>query len=101
MQAMQKAAEMPAMVMMPKAALEEITAGIDELKALIRGKAMQEAQSQWIESEDARKLLGISPKTWQEYRNARLLPFSQFGRKIYVQKSALDAFLESHLVGKQ
>ena len=98
---MQKAAEMPAMVMMPKAALEEITNGIDELKALIRGKAMQEAQSQWIESEDARKLLSVSPKTWQEYRNARLLPFSQFGRKIYVQKSALDASLESHLVGKK
>ncbi|MBJ2197639.1 DNA-binding protein [Muribaculaceae bacterium Isolate-113 (HZI)] len=44
------------------------------------------------------KLLGISPKTWQNYRDQRLIPFSQIGRKIYVNRADLDAFLRQHRI---
>ena len=100
MQKMQQAAEMPAMVLMPKAALDKITNSLEEVKDLILGKARQEVQAEWIESEEARKLLGVSLKTWQTYRDAKAIPFSQFGRKIYVKRADLDAFLESHKVGR-
>ena len=56
------------------------------------------SSSEWIESEAARKLLGISPKTWQNYRGQRLIPFSQIGRKIYVNRADLDSFLRSHRI---
>jgi len=100
MQTMQQTAEMPAMVLMPKAALDNITNSLQEVKDLILGKARQEVQAEWIESEEARKMLGVSPKTWQAYRDAKAIPFSQFGRKIYVKRADLDAFLESHKVGR-
>lgn len=87
-------------VLLPKSALEAIASSLAELKELVKGKAQEEAQSRWIESEEARKMLGVSPKTWQTYRDTRALPFSQFGRKIYVKQSDLDAFLESHKVKK-
>ena len=87
-----------AFVLLPKSELDEITSSLDELKELVKGKAQQEALGRWIESEEARKILGVSPKTWQTYRDTRALPFSQFGRKIYVKQADLDAFLESHKI---
>ena len=57
-----------------------------------------DANCEWIESEAARKLLGISPKTWQNYRDQRLIPFSQIGRKIYVNRADLDTFLRQREV---
>lgn len=89
-----------AMVVLPKSALEELKASISDLKEMIQGKALQEVSSQWVESEEARKILGVSPKTWQTYRDSRALPFSQFGRKIYVRRADIEAFLESHMIGK-
>lgn len=94
----QSEVEQHTFVMLPKAALEAITSSLDEVKALIKGKAQQEAKARWIESEEARKILGVSQKTWQTYRDTRALPFSQFGRKIYVKQEDLDAFLESHMI---
>ena len=86
-------------VMLPKKELDAITRGLDEVKELIKGKAKAEAAGRWIESEEARKILGVSQKTWQTYRDSRAIPFSQFGRKIYVKQADLDAFLESHRIG--
>ena len=91
-------AQQPTFVMLPKAELDAITSSLAEMKALIKGKAQEEAKARWIESEEARKMLGVSPKTWQTYRDNRALPFSQFGRKIYVKQADLDAFLESHTI---
>lgn len=54
-----------------------------------------------IESEAARKLPGISPKTWQNYRDQRLFPFSQIGRKIYVNRADLEAFLRKHRISQR
>ena len=87
-----------AFVLLPKSELDAITNLLSELKALVLGKAKEEAQGRWIESEEARKILGVSQKTWQTYRDSRAIPFSQFGRKIYVKQADLDAFLEAHRI---
>jgi len=55
----------------------------DNNKAILKGKE-EEINEQWIESPQVPKLLKISPKTWQNYRDKKVIPFSQFGRKIYV-----------------
>ena len=86
------------MVLLPKSALDEIQASLKEMKALILSKAREEVQSEWIESEDARKLLAVSSKTWQNYRDSKAIPFSQFGRKIYVKRADIEAFLQSHYI---
>lgn len=87
-----------AMVVLPKSALDELKSSISDLKEMIMGKALEEVSSQWVESEEARKILGVSPKTWQTYRDSRALPFSQFGRKIYVRRADIETFLESHMI---
>ncbi|MBD5232255.1 MAG: helix-turn-helix domain-containing protein [Bacteroidales bacterium] len=54
----------------------------------------------WLESEEARKLPGISPKTWQNYRDQRLIPFSQINRKNYVNQADIDNFLLWYRIGE-
>ena len=68
---------------------------------LITRRNADDSSSEWIESEAARKLLGISPKTWQNYRDKRIIPFSQIGRKIYVNRADLDAFLRKHRIASR
>ena len=37
----------------------------------------------WLSSDDVCRILRISKRTLQNYRDNRILPFSQVGRKIY------------------
>lgn len=82
----------------PEDFLKEVMNGITEIKAMIQGDAKEQADNEWLESSEARKMLGVSPKTWQTYRDTRVLPFSQFGRKIYVKRSDIEKFLNDHMV---
>lgn len=92
------AAESLAMVVLSKTAWEGLTSEIREVRNLLQKKMEDEVNNQWIESTQARKMLGVSPKTWQTYRDERRIPFSQFGRKIYVKRADLEAFMESHYI---
>jgi excisionase family DNA binding protein len=80
--------------------LQNIEAAIQEIKAAIFSSKEEEIQSQWLESEEARKQLNVSKKTWQQYRNRKALPFSQFGRKIYVKRADIEAFLQRNIIHK-
>ena len=71
---------------------------IQSLKQLIEKQNLQ--SNQWLSSEEVPEYLGVSRKTWQNYRDKKLLPFSQIGRKIWVLRSDLDAFIEKGLIGK-
>lgn len=89
------------MVVLPKTEWETIKNAVNEMKALLEGKASFEAGEEWIESTKARKMLGVSPKTWQTYRDNRLISFAQFGRKIMVKKADLQAFLNAHYISRK
>lgn len=68
------------------------------METLLQKKNEEEVSNQWIESAQVRKMLGISAKTWQTYRDERRIPFSQFGRKIYVKQSDLESFMQEHYI---
>lgn len=84
-------------VMVPQEVWENVVSGINELKQALSEKPSSTAD-EWIESNAARKQLGICQKTWQTYRDRRLIPFSQFGHKIYMKRSDLNAFMENHYI---
>lgn len=89
-----------AMVMLPQSVWEGVAADLKELKEFVKVKAA-ERECEWIESNQARKMLGVSPKTWQTYRDKRIIPFAQFGRKIMVRKADLEAFLREHFISSE
>ena len=89
------------MVMLPQTEWEGVKLDLQELKELVREKSNEELNSQWIESAEARKLLGVSPKTWQHYRDTRIIPFIQVGRKIYVKRADLNKFMQDHYINSK
>lgn len=86
------------MIMVPEEEWRNLLDTLEQIIDLITRRNTDDSSSEWIESEAARKLLGISPKTWQNYRDQRLIPFSQIGRKIYVNRADLDTFLRKHRI---
>lgn len=66
----------------------------DEVVSL-RNKSIEDS---WLTSLQVQKILGISQKTWQSYRDRRLIRFSQIGNKIFVKVEWLNEFLESHSI---
>ena len=86
------------MIMVPEEEWRNLHDTLEQIIDLITRRNADDSSSEWIESEAARKLLGISPKTWQNYRDQRLIPFSQIGRKIYVNRADLDTFLCKHRI---
>lgn len=87
-----------AMVVLPQSAWEGLTEEVKAVKNLLQQQSEEAVSNQWIESTKARLMLGVSPKTWQNYRDKRVIKFSQFGRKIFVKRVDLDAFMESHSI---
>ena len=50
----------------------------------------------YLTGEEVCKLLRLSPRTLQEYRNAGILPFYKVGGKILYKQSDIQAMLERH-----
>ena len=86
------------MLVVPREEWQSLHDKLDRLTELVERNQSTASSADWLESEDARKILGVSPKTWQNYRDQRLIPFSQIGRKIYVNRADLDAFLRKHRI---
>ena len=80
----------------PEEEWRNLHATLEQIIDLITRRNADDLGHEWIESETARKILGVSPKTWQNYRDQRLIPFSQLGRKLYVHRADLDPFLRKH-----
>ena len=88
----------PPVVVLPESEWKGIKDLLLEVKDTLQTKSDTEINSQWIESNEARKMLGVSAKTWQDYRDKRVIPFSQFGRKIYVRRADIEAFMQQHYI---
>lgn len=86
------------LTVVPSDFLSRLEQELTEVKNLLRQKSEQEVSDQWIESVKIPKLLGISRKTWQTYRDKRLIPFSQIGSKIYVKHADLEQFMNAHYI---
>lgn len=65
---------------------------------IMNNESSKSEKDEWITGSEARRLLNVCPKTWQTYRDERRIPFSQFGRKIYVKRSDLNVFMEKNKI---
>ena len=63
------------MVMIPQEEWQLLNDKLDRLAEMIENRNTTDRDAEWLESEAARKLLGVSPKTWQNYRDQRVIPF--------------------------
>lgn len=88
------------LVALPAEVWQEMLNKQDRLESLILNRNREDVLGEWIESEEARQMLGVCPRTWQNLRDNRTIPFSQFGRKIWVRRSDVEKFMKSNLIKK-
>ncbi|WP_207435380.1 helix-turn-helix domain-containing protein [Sabulibacter ruber] len=50
----------------------------------------------WLDNDEAQKLLKVSKRTLQNWRDMGIIAFSQVGHKIYYRRSDVDAMLLKH-----
>jgi hypothetical protein len=88
------------MVLVDQSELEKLNERLSNLEKLLVAvtKKKVEDEFQWIESTKVPALLGVSRKTWQTYRDKRIIPYSQFGSKIHVRLSDLNDFMERNKI---
>jgi hypothetical protein len=86
------------MVVIPQSELESLKNELREIKSLVMQSKEEAFMKRWVESEDARKQFGVCGRTWQAMRDKRVIPFTQFGRKIYFRQSDIEAFMEKNIV---
>ncbi|MFH0895695.1 MAG: helix-turn-helix domain-containing protein [Bacteroidota bacterium] len=75
----------------------QITKRLDSLESYFKHVARQQPLSEaWLDIEEACRLLKVSKRTLQSYRDEGILSYSQIGGKIYFSASAIEEHLKSH-----
>ena len=74
---------------------KEFMRQIDEIKVAIQ-KLSRDDQHEWLDIDSTCRMLHISKRTCQKYRDDGILPYSQRGHKIYFKKADLLKHLEDH-----
>lgn len=83
----------------PQTVLDEFVRGAKAVKELCESHFQRnKTDREWLSSEEVRETLGVSAKIWQKYRDGGRIPFSQFGGRIYVKRSDLGGFTNSHCI---
>lgn len=80
--------------------LHELMKKIDQLNerlgALEHVKMNPEVPFGWIDTADMMKMLKVSLRTLQGYRDDGIIPFSKLAGKIFFKKSDVEAILEKN-----
>lgn len=85
-------------IVMEESKVSQLFDDLAEIKKAIKNQKEESLVNNWIQSETARKTLGVCRKTWQDYRDKKIIPFSQFGRKIYIKKADLESFMMKNYI---
>lgn len=72
---------------------KQLLKDLKEIKEEVKQNRVENLQNIWLSSQQVQKILGISQKTWQSYRDRKMIQFTQVGQKIYVRASWLEEFL--------
>lgn len=82
-------------------AFKEIQTNLRKISSELEKGKIKSIEDTWLSSKQVQKILGISQKTWQTYRDKKMIKFSQVGQKIYVKYTWLDEFLQSYLISSK
>lgn len=74
--------------------LEKIRQLVRRLYERSRELVPKPAHAEWLDNQEARLLLDVSPRTLQSYRDRGVLPYSQIGHKCYYKLSDIKQLLE-------
>jgi hypothetical protein len=70
---------------------------LHSIEANIKSTEEKSLADLWLDNEQLMKLLKVSRRTLQSWRDQGLVSFSQVGSKIYYKRKDVDAFLNKHV----
>lgn len=77
---------------------ERMLESFSELTAKVRKLTERNTgMKTWLDNEDVCRMLNISKRTLQSYRDSGKLAFSQINHKIYYKPEDVEAFLQKNL----
>jgi excisionase family DNA binding protein len=80
-------------------AFQQIINQIAEIKDILTfGYSSALISQNYFSTEDLCRMLKISSRTMQRYRDKGLISFTQIGSKIFIKASDLDAFMEKYKI---
>ena len=77
---------------------QELINKISELQRTFTTRARESLVETWLTNHEVSKILRVTPRTLQNYRDQRILPFSQVGSKIYYRASDIQKHLDDHYI---
>ena len=84
----------------PNKVYKELIAQLEKLNERLNNNSTP-ATEKWLTNEEFMKLMKISKRTVQHYRDTRIIPFSQIGSKVYYKLSDVQQFYLDHYVNKK
>lgn len=58
---------------------------------------LRRKQDKWLDNCETCRLLNVSARTMQTYRDTGKLPYSQINNKIYYKVSDVETFMQNHV----
>ena len=90
---------MESFVLLPKENLDEVLSKIEKIQEDLNNNYLRKSLfDEWLTGEDVKKNLHISSRTLQNYRDKRVLPYSQHGSKILYRAEDIEVFLNNNYV---
>lgn len=74
--------------------LNKINDTLHDIKRILAEMNMYRFTEQYIDNDHFIQLFGISKRTAQQWRNDGLIPYAQFGKKVYYRLSDLEKIFE-------
>lgn len=68
---------------------------IEEQTSTLSQKHQDIGLKRWLDSEDVCKILGITKRTLQTYRDKGMLPFSRIRNKLFYRPEDIESLLQS------
>lgn len=85
-------------IMVDSEEIKRIIELLEDLSKKINGNYGVDLSNKWLNNEQVKKMLGVSIRTLQHYRDTCVLKFVQHGRKIYYHIDDIQKYMDDHRI---
>ena len=90
--------ELKKVILIDEEVINQINQKLDEIIKIAFVNKADELGNKWLNNEQVKKLLGVSTRTLQNYRDQMVIPFSQHGKKIYYNRADIEKYMNDHRI---
>lgn len=86
------------MIVIPQSEWNNLKQQLDDISTFVAEQKKEKDDDVWYTIDETMKILKVSKKTLQIYRDRHYIAFHQFGKKIKFKKADIEAFLGGNIV---